>query len=201
MRKRQFEYEGKEQTQLIAEELFKTEFFPHLVDTALVTLRERFSHMETFCELYGFLYSTDIMRSTVQSGRLDECCHRLEQTMDDVDAGDLKLEIKGAVRSFPTHISSPSEMLDCIYKGDTLDMYLNLSIALRVLLTLPVTVASGERSLSSLKLIKTYLRSTMSQDRLSALAVFSIEHEVRKSLDMESVIARFAEANACKVRL
>lgn len=112
----------REKTQLTAEELFKTEFFLHLIYTALVTLRERFSHMETFYVLYGFLYSTDIMRSAVQGGMLDECCHRLEQTMDEVDAGDLKLEIQGAVRSFPTHISSPSEMLDYIYKESILDI-------------------------------------------------------------------------------
>ena len=36
-------------------------------------------------------------------------------------------------------------------------------------LTLPVTVASAERSFSKLKLIKTYLRSTMCQVRLSSL--------------------------------
>lgn len=127
---RRFEYEGREQTQSIAEELFKREFFLHLVDTALVTLRERFSHMETFYELYGFLYSTDIMRSTEQGGKLDECCHSLEQKVDDIDAEDLKLEIYGAVRSFPTHISSPSEMPDYIYKENILDIYPNLSIAL-----------------------------------------------------------------------
>ncbi|XP_078024518.1 zinc finger MYM-type protein 1-like [Epinephelus lanceolatus] len=53
---------------------------------------ERFSHMETFYELYGFLYSTDVMRSTEKEGKLDECCHRLEQRFDDVDTEDLKLE-------------------------------------------------------------------------------------------------------------
>ncbi len=152
--------------------------------------------MEIFFKLYGFLYSIEIMRSTENEGKLDECCHRLEQKLDD-----LKLEVKGAVRSFPMHITSPIEMLDYIYKENILDIYPNLSIALRLLLTLPVTVASSERSFSSLKLIKTYLRSTMTQKRLSALAVISIEQEVRKSLDMESVIARFAEAKARKARL
>ena len=44
------------------------------------------------------------MRSTEKEGKLDECCHRLEQRMDDIDAEDLKLEVKGEVRSFPTHI-------------------------------------------------------------------------------------------------
>lgn len=40
----------------------------------------------------------------------------------------------------------------------------------------------------------------MSQDRLSTLAVLSKECNFRKSLDMELVIARFAEAEAHKVR-
>uniref|UniRef100_A0A3P8THJ7 TTF-type domain-containing protein n=1 Tax=Amphiprion percula TaxID=161767 RepID=A0A3P8THJ7_AMPPE len=140
-----FEYEGKEQTQSTAVDLFKREFFLPLIDTALVTLKDRFSHMETFYTLYGFLFSTDAMRNTEKEGRLAECCDRVEQEMDDVDAEDLKLEVKGAARSFPTHISSPSEMLDYIYKESILDIYPNLSIALRLLLTLPVTVASGER--------------------------------------------------------
>uniref|UniRef100_A0A8C6WU32 TTF-type domain-containing protein n=1 Tax=Neogobius melanostomus TaxID=47308 RepID=A0A8C6WU32_9GOBI len=190
----------RRQTQQTAEELFKTEFFLHLIDTALVTVRERFSHLETFYELYGFLYSSEIMKSTVQNGRLAESCYRLQQTTDDVDAEDLNMEITRAVRAFPTTISSPFEMLNHIYKENVLDVYPNLSIALRLLLTLPVTVASGERSFSALKLIKTYLRTTMSQERLSALALLSIEQKVRKTLDMESVIARFAEAKARKVR-
>lgn len=107
------------------------------------------------------------------------------------------------MKSFPTDISSPSEMLDYIYKENILDRYPNMSIALRLLLTLPVTVASGERSFSKLKLIKTYLRSTMSQETPSLfceLAVLSIEQEVRKSVDMDLLIARFAEAKARKIR-
>lgn len=91
-------------------------------------------------------------------------------------------------------------MLDYIYKENILDLYPNMSIALRLMLTLPVTVASSERSFSKLKLIQTYLRSTMSQERLSALAVLSIEQEVWKSVDMDLLIARFAEAKARKIR-
>ncbi|KAF4098946.1 hypothetical protein G5714_020976 [Onychostoma macrolepis] len=91
--KRQFDYEGTEETTSNAEEHFRREFFLHLVDTALVKTRERFSYMENFFKLYGFLYSTDIMKSTVQAGSLDECCNRFEKAVEDVDAGDLKMEI------------------------------------------------------------------------------------------------------------
>nr|CAH7761313.1 unnamed protein product [Callosobruchus chinensis] len=40
-------------------------------------------------------------------------------------------------------------------------MFTNLTIALRIMLPLPVTMASGERS--SLKCIKNYLRTSMSR--------------------------------------
>jgi len=40
-----------------------------------------------------------------------------------------------------------------------------------------VSVASVERSFSKLKIIKTYLRSTMSQERLDESVLLSIEKE------------------------
>ena len=52
-----------------------------------------------------------------------------------------------------------------------------LATACVLFATLPVTVASAERSFSKLKIIKTYLRSTISQDRLDGLALLAIENE------------------------
>jgi hypothetical protein len=43
-----------------------------------------------------------------------------------------------------------------------LEAYKTLAIALQILFTLPVSVASCELSFSKMKLIKSYLRSTMS---------------------------------------
>ena len=185
------------------EERFNREFFLELINLTMTTMKDRFSLMERFYEIYGFLYSLKQMRISERTGKLEECCQRFEQTMDDIEARDLVREVKAAVRAFPRDISSPYEMLDYIYREDGLLLqYQNLSIALRLLLTLPVTVASGERSFSKLKLIKTYLRTTMSQDRLSDLGILSIEQDIRKSLDMEmeSVITQFAEAKARKVK-
>lgn len=44
-------------------------------------------------------------------------------------------------------------------------------------LILPVSVTTGERSFSKLKLTKTYLRSTMNNERLYGLTVISVEHD------------------------
>jgi hypothetical protein len=51
--------------------------------------------------------------------------------------------------------------------------------------TLPVTLTTAERSFSKLKLIKTYLRSSMGQDRLSELAI-----KQNQSGDRQAAIVR-----------
>ena len=67
-------------------------------------------------------------------------------------------------------------------------------IALRIAVTTPVTVASAERSFSKLKLIINYMRSTMSQERLSGLALISkfINQEVSKQISYDKTIDAFA---------
>ncbi|XP_057514940.1 uncharacterized protein LOC130796584 [Actinidia eriantha] len=74
--------------------------------------------------------------------------------------------------------------------------YPNSWIAYRILLTIPVTVASGERSFSKLKMIKNYLRSTMSHERLNGLEMLSIENDFAGKLDYVSLIDLFASKNA-----
>jgi hypothetical protein len=67
----------------------------------------------------------------------------------------------------------------------TVDCCPNVSIAYRILLTVPVTVASAERSFSKLKLLKNYLRSTMLQQRLNGLAMCSIEKDILNNINLE----------------
>ena len=69
-------------------------------------------------------------------------------------------------------------------------------VTYRILLTIPVIVALAERSFSKLKLIKTYLRSTMSQERLNGLAMISIENEYLDKLNFDNLIEEFASKNA-----
>ena len=66
-------------------------------------------------------------------------------------------------------------------------------------LTIPVSVATAERSFSKLKLIKTYLRSVMAQERLSGLAILSIENERARICDLTFIINEFTEQKARRV--
>lgn len=51
------------------------------------------------------------------------------------------------------------------YRAD--DIYCKVSIALRILLTMPVTTTSAERFFLKMKFIKNYLRSILSQKKVT----------------------------------
>ncbi|XP_022023478.1 zinc finger MYM-type protein 1-like [Helianthus annuus] len=112
---------------------------------------------------------------TLDEQDLKARCYRLQDALkykeeSDVDAKELYLELK-LIRTFlPSHIVSPIDALNDIMRLGHCPNAIN---AYHVLLTLSVTVASAERSFSKLKLLKSYLRSSMSQERLNGLAMIS----------------------------
>ena len=66
-----------------------------------------------------------------------------------------------------------------------------------ILAVIPATSCSAERSFSSLRRVKTYLRSTMSQPRLSSLAILNIEREYANRVienDIAKIIDLFGRA-------
>ena len=62
-------------------------------------------------------------------------------------------------------------------------MFPNIHILLRLICTLPVTSSDGDRSISVLRRLKTYLRSTMGQDRMTGLALMQIKYGMELNLD------------------
>ena len=65
---------------------------------------------------------------------------------------------------------------------------------LNFLVTTPMTTAEAERCFSTLKIITTFLRNSMGQERLNALAMLSMERELVLNMRdfNEKVTDRFA---------
>lgn len=84
--------------------------------------------------------------------------------------------------------SRPSTLRTALKACDK-DYFPNIYTLLRIGCTIPVTSCENERAHSTLKNIKTVLRSTMGQERLSSLAVMSIHAD--KPVDFDDVIDRF----------
>ena len=69
-----------------------------------------------------------------------------------------------------------------------------LSQVFILLLILPATNATSERSFSALRRVKTYLRSTMNQERLNDLMLLSVHKNETDSLDLVFVAKEFVAA-------
>ena len=71
-------------------------------------------------------------------------------------------------------------------------LYPSIDTILCIMLTMPVTSATAERSFSVLRRLKTYVRSTMNNDRLSSLALMQIHRDF--SVDLDKVMEKFVSA-------
>ena len=68
-------------------------------------------------------------------------------------------------------------------------LYAELSKLVKLLLVIPATSATAERSFSAVRRLKTYLRATMGQQRLNDALVLNIHRDETNSLDL-GIVAR-----------
>uniref|UniRef100_A0ACD5WY24 Uncharacterized protein n=1 Tax=Avena sativa TaxID=4498 RepID=A0ACD5WY24_AVESA len=124
-------------------------------------------------------------------GRCTKLAHTLslESGACDVELNDLISELGVLQYALPNKSMTGLEIFEYVRAADC---YPNIYIAYRILFTLPVTVASAERSFSKVKLLKNHLRPTMSQERLNGLATICIEKKLLDEIDIDTIINDFA---------
>lgn len=69
----------------------------------------------------------------------------------------------------------------------------------KIALTIGVGIPTNERSFSKLKLIKTSLRTTMDNQRLSDLAIISMERDISKVLNLDEVVQAFGSVETRRI--
>jgi hypothetical protein len=87
--------------------------------------------------------------------------------------------------------ASPSELAKVIHDEELYDTFPNVAIALRIFMSLMVSNCSGERSFSRMALIKNKLRSTMTDSRLSALELLSVQCDLLDEISFSDIIDLF----------
>uniref|UniRef100_H2ZU64 HAT C-terminal dimerisation domain-containing protein n=1 Tax=Latimeria chalumnae TaxID=7897 RepID=H2ZU64_LATCH len=183
---------------------FKKENFNVILDTAIISIQSRFQQFKISEENFGLLHNIASFKGWENGHLMDQrkVLHDLLQDPDsmssesDIDAIELCEELQMLSSLVPENYTA-QEALQFIHSNNLNGVYPNTSIALRILLTIPVTAASGERSFF-LKLIKTHLRSSMLQERLGGLAQLSIESDIAGQLDYSDILQDFSSVKARK---
>ena len=75
----------------------------------------------------------------------------------------------------------------------------NIYTRLKILVTFPVTTCEFERTISTLRRVKTYTRSTMGQEKLNGLALLYIHKDTKITPD--EVLGNFASQNHRRIEL
>lgn len=129
--------------------------------------------------------------------------HLRDRSKSDFDSVELQTEIENIKPSLiiGLDISSPKSIFNIfLTMNSKIVCFRILWVTLRMLLTIPITVTSGEWSLSKLQLIKTYLRSTMANDHFVSLSILFIENEVTATIEFSMFIKNFTRkiSRKCK---
>ena len=153
------ENDQHEETKASEVESFRVKYFLVIIDVAIASLTTRFEDLKKFGSIFGFLFNSKALKS-LGDNELRTCCTTFVNKFthgksSDVDLDDFVSELKVLQMTLPNTFMSADQIFELVR---TADCYLNVSIAYRILLTVPVTVASAERSFSKLKLLNNYLR-------------------------------------------
>lgn len=178
-----------------------------ILDNILTQLESRFQNYEKL----KFLELGDTTRFSIYSQHfpteaLDSLFQNYETYFDSVK---LRVELQtvfSPLHKETFHGKSLSELIKKMIESETSEILPNAFKLFCLIATIPSTSASVERSFSCLNRVKTFLRNSMTQERLSALACISIEKGILHKLQSrptwnDDLIDRFAKKKDRRVNL
>ncbi|XP_042415487.1 putative DUF21 domain-containing protein At3g13070, chloroplastic [Zingiber officinale] len=145
-RKKQFDESDNDNVTRSSEESFRVEYFLFIIDQARSSLQVRFEQFKQYQEIFGFLLNLEKLKSEPLTS-LMKSCMELQQFLShdgrsDINGDELCSELM-VVRCYLTNEKRAIDMLQSLAKLNGL--FPNTYIAYKILLTIPVTVASAER--------------------------------------------------------
>lgn len=113
------------------------------------------------------------------------------RTEFDIDQINLELDLWYDYKS-KNKLSTIDDIHKAFKKSDLKLVFPNIFNLLCIFLTVPLSSAECERSFSCLKRLKTCLRTTIGQERLSSLAIAHLNQKHLNELDVNNLIEIFA---------
>ena len=158
---------------------FKTTAEKGLEDEALEGIMKLFPQIskdQVILELFSFASNFDVLKLLINDGEnyMDSSCNNCKTC--------------STCPSYALSILASTRLHDKAYD--------NLYELYKVICTLSATQVQCKRTFSKLKIIKTRLRNSLSEDNLEPYTLLSIEKELLHDLDAEAIIDRFAQSSS-----
>ena len=154
--------------------------------------------MKTYCE-------SVLLSACSGETRVDDV-KKLCELYDEFDSGRLQLQLQ-MLPSFcaghPQSFTSVSAFA-AFFRTKPLEvrsLFCEVERLLQLLLVVPASSATAERSFSCLRRLKTYLRNTMSQARLNHMALLNVHQERVDSLRIADIQESFIRSRESRRKL
>ncbi|XP_047139546.1 uncharacterized protein LOC101239909 [Hydra vulgaris] len=146
-KKKLVDYEGDDEGgSQTPQSQFKNDFFFVLVDQALQSVRERFQQTHDVTAVFSFLFNQKSLFQAYKDNTFLLKCQNFHNKMGDIDPFEMEMELKQFIHLVLENdekLKTAIHFLNYINSKCLQEVYPNVAIALRVLLTCPVTAATA----------------------------------------------------------
>ena len=195
---------------LTAKDRLRKQYF-EAIDLVLQNVKRRFmqQRVRRLKSMEEVLLATEKVPTAIEiASRLAPEIHDCDGSarasmLPDIDAEKLSSQLQ-VIHAAPNlqKASTVRELAANLFAGDCGEARRQLMCEVaklcRLILTVPVSVATGERVFSTLRHLKTYTRSTMGQARLSHLMLLNVHEKRALSLDLHAILREFVNRHPAK---
>ena len=176
------------------ESMYKRYYF-EILDTLVGEIERRFeSETFTFYTKMELLLQSAAEGKELSNAYLQEV---VDHFIDDLELSELRTELS-LLKNVMANVEFTYTNLKikiCEYQA----IFPQLMKLIQLLLVIPATSATSERSFSSLRNVKNFLRTTMKQDRLNHLLMIYIHKE--RDVDIKAAMKEFIQCNRERMEL
>lgn len=192
--------ESSPAAQFQPKENLRRNFF-EIVDLMINALKDRFNQegFETLIRLEGTILNA--FKCNVPNNK--DLHMALKPFSDDFDVEMLMLQLKLLENLPGDKPESCADLARILAKeSDTVKhMFQQVILLLVLVMTIPASAATAERSFSALRRLKNYLRSNMTQKRLFHIMLLHVHQEITKDLDPAKLMQEFVSRNEERKRV
>ena len=131
-----------------AETQYKVNFFNTMIDAIIVDTECLFKALNEYFDRFGFIYNTNYLKFLPREDLLKHCndLGTILRKGENSDIDPFKLYEEMQILKYISleNINDTKQLIQYILENNFQEIYPNLYIAIRIMLTIPVSTASGE---------------------------------------------------------
>ena len=127
----------------------------------------------------------------------------LEVYGTDLNASDLKLQLEILSTNIADSVTDVVDIKNYLQQLSPAEKALlsQVILVMKLIFVMPATNASSERSFSAMRRVKSYLRSTMTQERLNHLMILHVHKELTDGLILTNIANEFVSKSERRLQV